>query len=264
MVWLLRYSQEATPRLSRGLNSIIIIHVIKWQFKEEKERGHSSIWSTADMYATVFKPLFKLSKIKLSWHRDRQVESNNHNASTLCICPVRLCFGGCLSSLKLTELKNKFSPVRLQNGLPIGVTKLSVCVSIKVSVYLRWQVIGGVKSMSLGVETRLVTVWLHPDADVGQRLAWRQDWWRVSGGKARLGVGGWGGADLQVQSNAEEQWRNHSGYTFSPSLSHTHTHTNSKIYRGAKCHSGRHETLRCSLLNYLLILLRLNVLHVEF
>lgn len=74
----------------------------------------------------------------------------------------------------------------------------------------RWRpVVVREKVVRCGVGVRVLAVRLHLDADLGHWLAWRQERRRVPGGEARLGVGRWGGAgDLQVQSDAGEQWRN--------------------------------------------------------
>lgn len=80
----------------------------------------------------------------------------------------------------------------------------------KVSRNPRWRpVIVREKVVRCGVGARVLAVRLHLDADPGHWLAWRHERRRVPGGEARLGVGRWGGAgDLQVQSDAGEQWRN--------------------------------------------------------
>lgn len=116
--------------------------------------------------------------------------SMQHFAPSLCVC---VC-----------------SSMRLQNGLSTRVTKVSMKFSVKVSVYSRRrQVIRRTKVVLCGVRARLIAVWLHLDADLGHGLAWRQVQQRVPRGKARLGVGRWGGAgDLQVQRDAEKQWWN--------------------------------------------------------
>lgn len=124
----------------------------------------------------------------------------------------------------------RFSLLHLQNRLSTRVAKVSMQLSVKVSVYSRWrQVMRGVRVsevvvsvLVVGVEVRLLVVWLHLDADHG--LAWRQVRRRVLGDKARLGVGRWGGAgDLQVQSDAEEQWGEPARLHFDSHTAHTYT-----------------------------------------
>lgn len=120
--------------------------------------------------------------------------------------------------------------LHLQNRLSTRVAKVSMQLSVKVSVHSRWrQVMRGVRVsevvvsvLVVGVEVRLLVVWLHLDADHG--LAWRQVRRRVLGDKARLGVGRWGGAgDLQVQSDAEEQWGEPARLHFDSHTAHTYT-----------------------------------------
>lgn len=123
-----------------------------------------------------------------------------HSAPSLCVC------------------------VCLQDGLCTQVAKVSLQLPVKVSLYLRWCL--GVRRVEAalvpGGEAGLVAVRLHVDADLGRGLVRR----RAPGALARLWVSRWGGTgDLQVQSDAEEQWWNRPGYRFNLNMHSVTTST---------------------------------------